>query len=130
MRGNNSLRARDLLYNDVGVKKAYLVSYTPPIGIIGDDKEPRGCMFGVDMPPDPPAGEEFVARGRSTEEISERMGMPVVYLSNDLMLEAFRRAGIDDRHLCTYCIGGRHPLRHLESQVLQEPTPQLELLKI
>ena len=130
VRGNNSLRARDLLYNDVGVKKAYLVSYTPPIGIIGDDKEPRGCMFGVDMPLDPPAGEEFVARGRSTEEISERMGMPVVYLSNDLMLEAFRRAGIDDRHLCTYCIGGRHPLRHLESEVLQEPTPQLELLKI
>lgn len=131
VRGNNSLRARDLLYNEVGVKKAYLVSYTPPIGIVGDDGEPRGCTFGVDMPPDPPEGEEFVARGRTREEISERMGMPVVYLSNDRMLEAFRRSGVDNSHLCTYCIGGRHPLRHLEAESQQpEAMPQLELLKV
>jgi amidophosphoribosyltransferase len=131
VRGNNSVRARDLLYNEVGVKKAYLVSYTPPIGIVGDDGEPRGCTFGVDMPPDPPEGEEFVARGRTSEEISERMGMPVVYLSSDRMLEAFRRAGVDDSHLCTYCIGGRHPLRHLEAETQQpEAMPQLELLKV
>jgi amidophosphoribosyltransferase len=130
VRGNNSVRARDLLYNELGVKKAYLVSYTPPIGIIGADGEPRGCTFGVDMPPDPTTGEEFVARGRSSEQISEHMGMPVVYLSTELMLEAFRRAGIEDHRLCTFCIGGPHPLRQLEAEArAREPMPQLELLE-
>ena len=131
VRGNNSVRARELLYDEIGVKKAYLASYTPAIGVIGDDGQPRGCLFGVDMPPDPPKGEEFVARGRSSREISERMGMQVVYLSRELMLEAFRRAGIEDDHLCTYCIGGGHPLRSLMPDGrTQEAPPQLELLKV
>ena len=77
VRGNNSKRARDLLHEEAQVKKAYLVSYTPPIGIIGDDGVPRGCTFGVDMPPDPKPGEEFIARNRTIEEISEAMEMPV-----------------------------------------------------
>ena len=109
VRGNNSRRARDLLYGEVRVKKAYLASYTPPIGIVGEDNVPRGCMFGVDMPPEPPAGDEFLARGRNVEEISEIMGMPVVYLSPEGMLRAFARAGVFAENTCTYCIGGRHP---------------------
>jgi glutamine phosphoribosylpyrophosphate amidotransferase len=66
-------------------------------------------MFGVDMPPQPPAGEEFLARGRNVEEISEIMGMPVVYLSPEGMLRAFARAGVFAENTCTYCIGGKHP---------------------
>ena len=92
-----------------GSRKAYLASYTPPIGIVGEDNVPRGCMFGVDMPPEPPAGDEFLARGRNVEEISEIMGMPVVYLSPEGMLRAFARAGVFAENTCTYCIGGRHP---------------------
>ena len=113
IRGNNSVRARQLLYEDLGVKKAYLASYTPPIGIVGDDNEPRGCTFGVDMPPHPPAGEEFIARGRNALEISEKMGMPVAYLSRESMLAAFRQANILEENLCTYCIGGCHPFSKL-----------------
>ncbi len=113
IRGNNSIRARQLLYGDLGVKKAYLVSYTPPIGITGEDDVGRGCMFGVDMPPDPPKGEEFIARGRTREQISDKMGMPVVYLSPESMLAAFRQAGIPETNLCTFCIGGCHPFAKL-----------------
>ena len=109
VRGNNSRKARQLLYEECGVKKAYLVSYTPPIGIVGEDGIPRGCTFGVDMPPDPPPGDEFIARGRSHEQISSEMEMPVVYISTEGMLKAFEEAGIPESSLCTYCIGGRYP---------------------
>ncbi len=104
VRGNNSLRARDLLYG-AGVKKIYLASYTPPIGIIGDDAMPRGCLFGVDMPPH----DKFIARNRNLEEIREHMKMEIYYLSVNGMLQAFKRAGMPKENLCTYCIGGIHP---------------------
>jgi amidophosphoribosyltransferase len=130
VRGNNSVRARKLLYEHVGVKKAYLVSYTPPIGIVPDDGIPRGCTFGVDMAPDPPAGEEFIARGRDTEQISEKMGMPVVYVSMAGMLRAFESLGLGDRQLCTYCIGGGHPFADCEPIPEEAHKAQLDLLSI
>lgn len=113
VRGNNSVRATQLLI-DAGVKKVYLVSYTPPIGIIPADGVPRGCMFGVDMPPDPPAGEGFIARGRDQAQISEAMGLPVVYVSVAGMHRAFSRLGLESGQLCTYCIGGAHPYSGLK----------------
>ena len=127
IRGNNSKRACDLLYEKAGVKQAYLVSYTPPIGIIGDDGVPRGCTFGVDMPPDPPPGDEFIARGRTAEAIGEAMGMPVIYLSQQGMLEAFACAGLPERDLCTYCIGGRMPFEAAGSLIQIGDRPQLDL---
>tara|TARA_B100000686_G_scaffold299487_1_gene333293 strand:+ start:404 stop:1870 length:1467 start_codon:yes stop_codon:yes gene_type:complete len=117
IRGNNSIRARQLLYEELEVKRAYLVSYTPPIGITGEDGVARGCMFGVDMPPDPPQGEEFVARGRTIDQISDKMGMPVVYLSPQSMIAAFRQAGVPESDLCTFCIGGRHPFAELNEEM-------------
>ncbi len=115
VRGNNLVRARNLLYDDLGVKKAYVASYTPPIGIVPEDGVPRGCMFGVDMPPAPPKGEEFIARGRESREISEKMGLPVVYISTRGMMRAFERLGLDSGRLCTYCIGGGHPFAGCEA---------------
>jgi amidophosphoribosyltransferase len=105
VRGNNSRRERDLLYNEVQVSKAYHVNYSPPIGIVGEDGVPRGCLFGVDMPAD----DDFIARGRTSEEIGKEMGMPIVYISMQGMLEAYEKLGMPREHLCTYCIGGKHP---------------------
>ncbi|HCL29748.1 MAG TPA: hypothetical protein DIC52_15075 [Candidatus Latescibacteria bacterium] len=130
VRGNNSLRARDLLYEQLGVKKAYLVSYTPPIGILPDDGIARGCMFGVDMPPNPPAGEGFIARGRDTEQISQKMGMPVIYVSVPGMLRAFQHLGLENDDLCTYCIGGDHPFAGCGPLAKEEVKDQLDLLSI
>jgi amidophosphoribosyltransferase len=109
VRGNNSRRARELLHEGAGAARVFLVSYTPPIGVIGEDGVPRGCLFGVDMPPEPPPGDEFIARGRTPEQVGTEMGMSVVFLSRAGMLRAFRRVGVADRDLCTFCIGGRHP---------------------
>ncbi|MFH1571177.1 MAG: hypothetical protein ABIL09_24500 [Gemmatimonadota bacterium] len=129
VRGNNSVRARQLLYDELKVKKAYLASYTPPIGIVGADSIPRGCMFGVDMPPHPPEGEEFVARGRSLEEIGQRMGLSVVYMSPEGMRRAFKRVGLGEEQLCTYCIGGHHPFGGWDRRAREKvPADQLDLL--
>ena len=108
VRGNNSKRERNLLYEIAGAKKVYHVNYTPPIGIVGKDGVPRGCMFGVDMPPD----DNFIARGRTQEEISDEMNMPVVYISLEGMLKVYKELGISEENLCTYCIGGRHPFEN------------------
>ena len=105
VRGNNSKRERKLLYEKGGAKKVYHVNYTPPIGIIGEDGMPRGCMFGVDMPPD----DNFIARGRTQEEINNEMRMPVVYISREGMFKVYKKLGISEQNLCTYCIGGKHP---------------------
>ncbi len=105
VRGNNATRGRDLLLK-AGVKQIHLISYTPKIGIIGEDEIPRGCMFGVDMPPE----DEFVARNKNLEEISKQMGMDVRYPSLEDMLTSYKKMGIDKNDLCTYCIGGKNPL--------------------
>ena len=107
VRGNNSKRERELLYDEAKVKKCYHLNYTPPIGIIGKDGVKRGCMFGVDMPPD----DNFIARGRTEEEISKVMNMPVRYISLKGMLSAFEDLGILSGNLCYYCIGGPHPFK-------------------
>ena len=112
VRGNNSIYARDLL-RGIGVNKIYLLSYTPPIGIMGNDGAPRGCMFGVDMPPT----DKFIARNRTQEQISEMLGMHIHYLSISGMLRAFQKAGMPSENLCTYCIGGGHPFDFEASRI-------------
>jgi len=96
VRGNNSPQAWKLL-KEAGVAKAILLSYTPPIGIIGSDGVPRGCMFGVDMPSVENENHKFVARdgmrNRTIDEISKIIGMRVMYLSVEGMLEVFEELG-------------------------------------
>jgi len=110
IRGNNSKYARELL-EKAGAKKVFLLNYTPRIGIIGSDGVPRGCMWGVDMPPE----DDFIVRdkvkftNRSDEEISRDIGAEVRFLSVGAMFRAFERCGIRRENLCSFCIGGQHP---------------------
>lgn len=112
IRGNNAKHAREILLK-AGVKKIYYLNYTPKIGIIGKDSIPRGCMFGVDMPPN----DDFIVRtpdmkaNASNEEINRKLGMTVYFLSTEGMFRAFERAGIKHENLCWYCIGGEHPFK-------------------
>ena len=104
VRGNNIRRERALL-EEIGLREAYHALYTPPIGIIGDDGVPRGCRFGIDMPPN----DTFFARDRSMEQMHEAAGAQVVYLTIEGMLKVYERLGIAPENLCTYCIGGPYP---------------------
>lgn len=100
IRGTNIKRACKLV-KEHGVNKIYFMSYTPPIGIIGEDGVPRGCHFGVDMPPD----DNFIVR--RDEQMQE--GVEIIYLSRKGMTDAFASVGMPERKLCTFCIGGNHP---------------------
>lgn len=104
VRGNVIKRAVNLLKEE-GVSDIYFASYTPQIGIVGKDGIPRGCLFGVDMPPN----DSFIARDKTLEEISKELGAKVVYLSLESMLEAYKEVGITSNNLCIFCIGGKHP---------------------
>lgn len=109
IRGTNSARARDLL-KACQVKKISYLNYTPKIGIVGEDEIPRGCMFGVDMPPE----DNFVVRNptgenRTADEINRALGMEVYFLSPDGMFKAFEAAAMGRENLCSFCIGGKHP---------------------
>ena len=128
VRGNNSKRACDLLYEEAW-RRAGLFGelHAADWHLSATMALPRGCTFGVDMPPDPPPGDEFIARGRTAEAIGEAMGLPVIYLSRQGMLDAFVRAGLPERDLCTYCIGGRMPLEAAGSLIQIGDRPQLDL---
>ena len=104
VRGTNIHRERALL-EEIGLSDACHALYTPPIGIIGDDGIPRGCRFGIDMPPT----DTFFARDRSMEQMREAVGAQVVYLTKEGMLKVYERLGIAPQNLCTYCIGGPYP---------------------
>jgi len=101
IRGTNIKRACKLV-KEHGANKVYFMSYTPPIGVIGEDGVPRGCHFGVDMPPD----DNFIVR-RGYEDMEK--GVEVIYLSRKGMAEAYASVGMPERKLCTFCIGGNHP---------------------
>ena len=81
IRGNNAKHAK-ALFDKCGVKKVYFLNYTPRIGIIGSDGAPRGCLFGVDMPPE----DDFIVRSenglknRAAEEINSILGMETYFM--------------------------------------------------
>jgi amidophosphoribosyltransferase len=112
IRGNNSLRAI-MLAKECGVKKIYFVSYTPPIGVIGEDGIPRGCNLGVDMPPN----DKFIIRkmvdgkevNRTYEEVGNELGVEMYYLSIEGMFKTFEKLGMKKDQLCAFCVGGKHP---------------------
>ena len=104
VRGNN-IRREHVLLEELGLQEVVHALYTPPIGIVGDDGVPRGCLFGVDMPPD----DQFFARDRSVDEMSEAAGTRIVFLTTEGMLKVYQRLGMSPDNLCTYCIGGPYP---------------------
>ncbi|MBI5060727.1 MAG: hypothetical protein HZB67_00255 [Candidatus Aenigmarchaeota archaeon] len=89
-----------------GAKKIYWLLGTPPVGEIVDDI-PRGCLFGVDMPPN----DNFIIRKHGTPAgIASYSGAAeVYYISKNGMFDAYTKRGLDKGEFCTYCIGGPHP---------------------
>lgn len=112
VRGTVVRRVQELLFTEARVASAELLSYTPPIGIIGDDGIPRGCLDGVDMPPT----DKFITRidgdsprNATEDEINFRAGMPVKFLSRAGLNSVFEKVGLPPANLCMYCIGGKAP---------------------
>ena len=101
----NNIKREVFLLKEAGISAVHL-NYTPPIGINGDDGQPRFCKGGgVDMTRD----DNYIARGRTLEQISQEAGIDVRYLSVPGMHRAFADCGISPEKLCTFCIGGPDP---------------------
>ncbi len=107
VRGNVLKRLVEL-FEGVEAKKVYVISYTPPIGIIGEDNIPRGCSCGVDMPFDDNFLIRCGNRNRTLEEISMQYNRKIqpLYLSSGGMFKAYEKLGMPRENLDTYCIGG------------------------
>lgn len=111
VRGTVVRRVQELLYTEAKVANAELFSYTPPIGIIGDDGIPRGCLYGVDMPPTDKFITRIDGRNATGKQINKRAGMPVRFLSRAGLNSVFERVGLPPTELCMYCIGGKAPYK-------------------
>lgn len=113
IRGNVLRRVSELI-KKTNVKKVYILSYTPPIGIIGEDGIPRGCNLGVDMPSEKNLNHKFLIRdkfgkkNKSFEKISEDYDsrIQVSFLSVKGMFNAYERLGMPRKNLESFCIGG------------------------
>ncbi len=116
VRGNVLKRVRKLLIREAGADKVTVCSYTPPIGIMGEEGVLHGCEYGVDMPPE----DKFISRiidkenerplrNATLEEISRKAGMSVHYLSRAGLAHVFEQVGLPFSKFCSYCIGGRRP---------------------
>lgn len=108
VRGNVSRLAVRLL-KARGASKVYFASVTPPLGPIVDGIK-RGCLYGVDMPPEPSPENEFIWRtaGQSVEGVRQSIGADLVYYLSHLGM--FQAYGLPWDRFCSYCIGGPDPL--------------------
>lgn len=87
-----------------GVEYIALVLGTPIIGPIVKG-EKRGCLWGVDMPPD----DDFaIRRYKNLDGIVKASGFDEVHFISNEAMERAHGVSLDKR--CTYCIGGPNPV--------------------
>ncbi len=97
VRGNTS-RHMVKIARQMGAKKVYLASYSPPLLF--------PCLYGIDMS----TKREFVARGRTNEEIATELGADfVLYQTIEEMVDAVRTAGNQKLEFCKACFEGVYP---------------------
>jgi amidophosphoribosyltransferase len=106
VRGNTS-RQIVKIARQMGAAKVYLASYSPPL------KFP--CLYGIDMS----TKREFVARGRTDEEIAKELGADfVLYQTIEEMEDAVRAAGNQKLEFCKACFEGVYPTGDITEQML------------
>lgn len=107
VRGNTSRKIIEAARN-AGAKNVYFASTSPPLI--------AACPYGIDMATE----EDFVARGKSIQEVAEEIGADhLVYLDLERMVEAARVGNPKIQAFCNGCFTGKYPTRdaaeHLEA---------------
>ncbi len=107
VRGNTS-RQIVKIARQMGAAKVYLASYSPPLL--------HPCPYGIDMA----TKREFVARGRTMEEVAKELGADhVLYQTIEGMEEAVRAAG-PNREFCKACFNGCYPTGDITERMLSD----------
>jgi amidophosphoribosyltransferase len=108
VRGNTS-RQIVKIARQMGAAKIYLASYSPPLQF--------PCLYGIDMS----TKREFVARGRTNEEIAKELGADfVLYQTIEQMEDAVRAAGNKELKFCKACFEGIYPTGDITERMLSD----------
>jgi len=97
VRGNTARRIVRMA-RDAGAKKVYLASCSPPLV--------APCPYGIDMA----TKREFVASGRTNEEIADQLDVDgLIYLDREAMNAAARAGNPRIERFCNACFTGDYP---------------------
>ncbi len=108
VRGNTS-RQIVKIARHMGAAKVYLASYSPPLLF--------PCLYGIDMS----TKREFVARGRTHEEIAKELGADaVLYQTIEEMVDAVQTAGNGELEFCKACFEGTYPTGDITEQMIAD----------
>ncbi|RMG06311.1 MAG: amidophosphoribosyltransferase [Planctomycetota bacterium] len=106
VRGNTSRQIAKIA-RDMGATKVYMASYSPPLV--------HPCLYGIDMS----TRREFVARGRTAEDVARLIGADhLLYQSVEDMVAAVRGDHADLR-FCRACFDGAYPTGDVTARVLE-----------
>jgi amidophosphoribosyltransferase len=93
---------------EAGAAKVYLASYSPPLM--------HPCPYGIDMS----TRREFIARGKTVEEVAGELGCDYLLYQDIHDLVRSARAGNDSiQQFCTACFDGDYPTGDITSDVLE-----------
>ena len=93
---------------DVGAKKVYFASAAPPV------RYPN--VYGIDMP----AANEFIANGRSIEEINEKIGSDrLFYQSLDDLVKSTLMGSDLELDFDSSCFNGKYVTGNITDEYLQ-----------
>jgi amidophosphoribosyltransferase len=108
VRGNTS-RQIVKIARQMGAAKVHLASYSPPLLF--------PCLYGIDMS----TKREFVARGRTHDEIAKELGADtVLYQTIEQMEDAVRTAGNKKLEFCKACFAGTYPTGDITERMITD----------
>ncbi len=105
VRGNTSAKLVQVA-RSAGARKVYFAATSPPLI--------APCPYGIDMA----TREEFVARGRSQEEVRQEIGADyLMYLERERMNAAARAGNPEIQEFCNGCFTGCYPTPEVEDHL-------------
>ena len=106
VRGHTSRQIVQLA-RQAGARRVLFASMSPPLV--------HPCVYGIDMS----TRREFIARGRSHEEVAREIGADaVIYQTLEDLSAAVIEPDRKIEHLCTACFSGRYPTGDITSAML------------
>jgi amidophosphoribosyltransferase len=108
VRGNTSRQIVQLA-RAAGARKVLFASTAPPLV--------HPCVYGIDMS----TRREFVARGRTHEEVAREIGADaVIYQALDDLVGSVTSDHPEIRQMCTACFSGSYPTGDITPAMLQQ----------
>jgi amidophosphoribosyltransferase len=106
VRGTTSRRIVQMV-RAAGARRVYLAATSPPLV--------APCPYGIDMA----SKTEFVAAGRTNDEIAELLGVDhLVYLDREAMNRAANKGNQSIKHFCNACFTGDYPTGDITKECL------------